>query len=188
VVPRGKHNIIDMSDYVVLVDENDNEIGVEEKILAHKNKLLHRAFSIFLFNDNLEILLQKRAPNKYHSGNLWTNTCCSHPLQNISIIESATRRLDEEMGISSKLNKVFSFIYEAEFENGLHEHEFDHVLFGRFNGNPILNPNEAVDFKWISISQLKKEIETKPEKFTVWLKIMITKYFKYFENYENNSL
>tara|TARA_B100000965_G_scaffold371287_1_gene360086 strand:- start:105 stop:638 length:534 start_codon:yes stop_codon:yes gene_type:complete len=177
-----------MSDYVILVDENDNDIGIEEKILAHQQKLLHRAFSIFLFNDNFEILLQKRAPNKYHSGNLWTNTCCSHPLQNLSLIESAKKRLIEEMGIEANLNKVFSFIYEAEFENGLHEHEFDHVLFGRFNGEPILNPYEAVDFRWITISELKDEIQNNPNKFTFWLRIIFNNYYKYFKNYENNSL
>ena len=177
-----------MSDYVILVDENDNDIGIEEKILAHQQKLLHRAFSIFLFNDNFEILLQKRAPNKYHSGNLWTNTCCSHPLQNLSLIESAEKRLIEEMGIEANLNKVFSFIYEAEFENGLYEHEFDHVLFGRFNGEPILNPYEAVDFRWITISELKDEIQNNPNKFTFWLRIIFNNYYKYFKNYENNGL
>ena len=177
-----------MANYVILVDEKDNDIGVEEKIIAHQKKMLHRAFSIFLFNDNYEILLQKRAPNKYHSGNLWTNTCCSHPLRKISLIESAQMRLIEEMGIETNLKKIFSFIYETEFENGLHEHEFDHVLFGKFNGKPILNPNEAVDYKWISISELQNEIEINPNKFTVWLKIMVKNYFKYFEHYENNSL
>ena len=152
-----------MADHVILVDKNDNEIGTEEKILAHQKKLLHRAFSIFLFNDNLEILLQKRAPNKYHSGNLWTNTCCSHPVKNLSLEESAQSRLVVEMGIEAKLKKIFSFVYETEFENGLHEYEYDHVLFGKFNGIPILNPDEAV-------------------------RIMFNDYFKYFKNYENNSL
>ena len=101
-----------MNDYVILVDENNNQIGLEEKILAHKKNLLHRAFSIFIFNDSFEILLQKRAPNKYHSGNLWTNTCCSHPLENLSLVESAKKRLVEEMGIKANLNEVFSFIIE----------------------------------------------------------------------------
>ena len=150
--------------------------------------MLHRAFSIFLFNDNREILLQKRAPNKYHSGNLWTNTCCSHPQRKISLIESAQIRLVEEMGIKANLKKVFSFISETEFENGLHEHEFDHVLFGRFNGEPILNPDEAVDFRWITISELKDEIQNNPNKFTFWLRIMFNNYYKYFKNYENNGL
>ena len=116
-----------MNDYVILVDENNNQIGLEEKILAHKKNLLHRAFSIFIFNDSFEILLQKRAPNKYHSGNLWTNTCCSHPLENLSLVESAKKRLVEEMGIKANLNEVFSFIYQAEFDNGLSEYEYDHV-------------------------------------------------------------
>jgi isopentenyl-diphosphate delta-isomerase len=177
-----------MNDYVILVDENNNQIGLEEKILAHKKNLLHRAFSIFIFNDSFEILLQKRAPNKYHSGNLWTNTCCSHPLENLSLVESAKKRLVEEMGINANLNEVFSFIYQAEFGNGLSEHEYDHVLFGISNNQPILNPDEAIDYKWIKISDLKAQIEKNPGNFTVWLQIMINNYFKYFEDYENNSL
>tara|TARA_B100000530_G_scaffold115139_1_gene71783 strand:+ start:1445 stop:1978 length:534 start_codon:yes stop_codon:yes gene_type:complete len=177
-----------MNDYVILVDENNNQIGLEEKILAHKKNLLHRAFSIFIFNDSFEILLQKRAPNKYHSGNLWTNTCCSHPLENLSLVESAKKRLVEEMGIKANLNEVFSFIYQAEFGNGLYEYEYDHVLFGISNNQPILNPDEAIDYKWIKISDLKAQIEKNPGNFTVWLQIMINNYFKYFEDYENNSL
>jgi isopentenyl-diphosphate delta-isomerase len=177
-----------MNDYVILVDENNNQIGLEEKILAHKKNLLHRAFSIFIFNDSFEILLQKRAPNKYHSGNLWTNTCCSHPLENLSLVESAKKRLVEEMGINANLNEVFSFIYQAKFGNGLSEHEYDHVLFGISNNQPILNPDEAIDYKWIKISDLKAQIEKNPGNFTVWLQIMINNYFKYFEDYENNSL
>ena len=177
-----------MNDYVILVDENNNQIGLEEKILAHKKNLLHRAFSIFIFNDSFEILLQKRAPNKYHSGNLWTNTCCSHPLENLSLVESAKKRLVEEMGIKANLNEVFSIIYQAEFDNGLSEYEYDHVLFGISNNQPILNPDEAIDYKWIKISDLKAQIEKNPGNFTVWLQIMINKYFKYFEDYENNSL
>ena len=177
-----------MNDYVILVDENNNQIGLEEKILAHKKNLLHRAFSIFIFNDSFEILLQKRAPNKYHSGNLWTNTCCSHPLENLSLVESAKKRLVEEMGINANLNEVFSFIYQAEFDNGLSEYEYDHVLFGISNNKPILNPDEAIDYKWIKISDLKAQIEKNPGNFTVWLQIMINNYFKYFEDYENNSL
>ena len=177
-----------MIDYVILVDKNDNRIGLEEKILAHKNNLLHRAFSVFIFNDSFEVLLQKRAPNKYHSGNLWTNTCCSHPLENLSIVESAQKRLFEEMGIKVNLKEEFSFIYQAEFSNGLSEYEYDHVLFGNSNNQPILNPNEAIDYKWIKISDLKAQIERNPANFTIWLQIMINNYFKYFENYENNSL
>ena len=177
-----------MNDYVILVDENNNQIGLEEKILAHKKNLLHRAFSIFIFNDSFEILLQKRAPNKYHSGNLWTNTCCSHPLENLSLVESAKKRLVEEMGIKANLNEVFSFIYQAEFGNGLSEYEYDHVLFGISNNQPILNPDEAIDYKWIKISDLKAQIEKNPGNFTVWLQIMINNYFKFFEDYENNSL
>ena len=177
-----------MSDYVILVDKNDNQIGIEEKILAHQKKLLHRAFSIFIFNDSSQILLQRRAPKKYHSGNLWTNTCCSHPDEKLTLIQSAQKRLIEEMGIKADLHKVFSFIYKAEFSNGLTEYEFDHVLFGKYSHPPVLNPNEAIDYRWIKISQLKHEIDANPNNFTIWLKIMFNNYFKYFEDYENNSL
>ena len=173
---------------VILVDKNDNQVGLMPKLEAHEKGLLHRAFSIFIFNDSSEILLQKRAPNKYHSGNLWTNTCCSHPLENLSLVESAKKRLVEEMGIKANLNEVFSFIYQAEFGNGLSEYEYDHVLFGISNNQPILNPDEAIDYKWIKISDLKAQIEKNPGNFTVWLQIMINNYFKYFEDYENNSL
>ena len=173
---------------VILVDKNDNQVGLMPKLEAHEKGLLHRAFSIFIFNDSFEILLQKRAPNKYHSGNLWTNTCCSHPLENLSLVESAKKRLVEEMGIKANLNEVFSFIYQAEFDNGLSEYEYDHVLFGISNNQPILNPDEAIDYKWIKISDLKAQIEKNPGNFTVWLQIMINNYFKYFEDYENNSL
>ena len=177
-----------MSNQVILVDKNDNEVGFEEKITAHKKKLLHRAFSIFLFNKSSEILLQRRAPNKYHSGNLWTNTCCSHPLPNISLLESAKKRLFEEMGIEAELKKIFSFVYKEEFKNGLCEYEYDHVLFGQFDGVPTLNLSEAVDYKWIKITDLKSEIKLNPDKFTIWLRIMINNHFKYFKNYENNGL
>ena len=173
---------------VILVDEKDNQVGLMPKLEAHEKGLLHRAFSIFIFNNKYQLLLQKRAISKYHSGGLWTNTCCSHPLENLSLVESAKKRLVEEMGIKANLNEVFSFIYQAEFDNGLSEYEYDHVLFGISNNKPILNPDEAIDYKWIKISDLKAQIEKNPGNFTVWLQIMINNYFKYFEDYENNSL
>ena len=117
------------TDYVIVVDKNDRQICLEEKLYAHKNNLLHRAFSIFLFNDSNQILLQKRAPEKYHSANLWSNTCCSHPKEKLTLLESAELRLVEEMGIKTKLEKTFSFIYSAKFNNGPFENEFDHVFF-----------------------------------------------------------
>ena len=177
-----------MSKNVILVDLDNNQIGVEEKILAHKKKLLHRAFSIFLFNDKNEILLQKRAPHKYHSGNLWTNTCCSHPYEGKTLLECANERLIEEMGINTRLSEIFSFIYREDFDNGLTEYEYDHVIFGRYSKNPILNPVEAIDFKWISTENLKAEISNNPENFTAWLKVMFKDHYKYFNNYENYNL
>jgi len=123
---------------VVLVDENDNEIGVEEKINAHRKGLLHRAFSIFVFNSKNELLLQKRAADKYHSGGLWSNTCCSHPRPGENLKDAAHRRLQEEMGFDCSLREVFSFLYKKSFDNGLTEHELDHVFFGKFDGIPKL--------------------------------------------------
>ena len=168
-----------MNDYVILVDENNNQIGLEEKILAHKKNLLHRAFSIFIFNDSFEILLQKRAPNKYHSGNLWTNTCCSHPKEGEDTLSAAIRRLDEEMGIKTSLRKVYDFIYKAKVGNSLTEHEFDHVFYGIYDSDPILNKEEADDFKWIDMETLKNDIDNNSDQYTVWFKIA----FDYFYNY-----
>ena len=128
---------------VILVDTKDNQTGISEKLEAHKKGLLHRAFSIFLFNDQDQLLLQKRADEKYHSGGLWTNTCCSHPSPGEFLIKSAQNRLKEEMGISTSLSPLFSFIYKAEFDNGLIEHELDHVFIGTFNANPLPNPEEV---------------------------------------------
>ena len=176
------------TDYVIVVDKNDRQICLEEKLYAHKNNLLHRAFSIFLFNDSNQILLQKRAPEKYHSANLWSNTCCSHPKEKLTLLESAELRLVEEMGIKTKLEKTFSFIYSAKFNNGLFENEFDHVFFGKYNDDPVLNTKEAQDFMWIEIRELKKQIKLYPAKFTVWLKIIFENYYKYFKDYEDNNL
>ena len=125
-----------IKDFVVLVNENDEKIGLMPKMEAHEKGLLHRAFSVFIFNRNNELMLQRRSLKKYHSPGLWTNTCCSHPVKNLSLEESAQSRLVVEMGIEAKLKKIFSFVYETEFENGLHEYEYDHVLFGKFNGIP----------------------------------------------------
>ena len=175
-----------MSKNVILVDLENNQIGVEEKILAHKKKLLHRAFSIFLFNDKNEILLQKRAPHKYHSGNLWTNTCCSHPRHRESIMEAANRRLYEEMGIKAKLKPLLSFIYKAKFDNGLTEHEFDHVVFGKFDGEPNINHDEVSDWKWQDIDFLKSDLVNNPINYTVWFKIIFEEFYNKIKN-ESNS-
>ena len=164
---------------VILVDKNDNQVGLMPKLEAHKKGVLHRAFSIFIFNSKYELLLQKRASAKYHSGGLWTNTCCSHPRENEDIIDAANRRLDEEMGIKTSLRKVYDFIYKAELDNQLTEHEFDHVFYGVYDNDPILNKDEADDFKWVDMETLNNDIIKNEDNYTVWFKIA----FEYFYNY-----
>jgi isopentenyl-diphosphate delta-isomerase len=156
---------------VILVDKNDKQVGLMPKLEAHKKGVLHRAFSIFIFNSKYELLLQKRASSKYHSGGLWTNTCCSHPREGEDILDAANRRLDEEMGIKTSLRKVYDFIYKAELDNQLTEHEFDHVFYGVFDNDPILNKNEAEDFKWVDMETLNNDIIKNEDNYTVWFKI-----------------
>lgn len=163
-------------DWCILVDENDLEIGREEKLKTHQLGLLHRAFSIFIFNDNNELLLQKRADSKYHSPGLWTNTCCSHPQPGETVLEAGERRLMEEMGFSTDLVECFSFIYQAKVGEDLVEHEFDHVLFGRYNAHWNYNLSEVSDARFISIEDLSDEIENHPEFFTEWFKILMRTY------------
>ena len=158
---------------VVLVDKNDDEIGVEEKIKAHKEGKLHRAFSIFIFNSKGELLLQQRAKEKYHSGGLWTNTVCSHPAPGEKLEEATKRRLNEEMGFTTETKEIFSFIYQSEYENGLTEHEFDHIFVGNYDNDPDINKEEAMDHKWISIDELNKDIKTNPDNYTTWFKIIL---------------
>jgi len=165
---------------VILVDEKDNAIGRMEKLMAHEKGLLHRAFSIFIFNDKGELLLQKRNELKYHSGGLWTNTCCSHPKPEEMLKEGAITRLKEEMGVETDITFGFSFIYKAEFENGLTEFEFDHVFVGIFNGIPEINPDEVSDWKYASIETIKAEISSTPESYTEWFKIALPKLEVYF--------
>ena len=158
---------------VVLVDEHDNEVGTMEKIEAHEKALLHRAFSIFVFNDAGQMMLQKRALSKYHSPGLWTNTCCSHPRPGESLEEATRRRIAEEMGFECKMHEVFSFIYKAAFDHGLTEHELDHVFMGLHNGDPLINPDEVEEWKWIDVDDLLKDIDQFPDKYTVWFKIAV---------------
>ncbi len=164
-------------EFVILVDENDNEIGVMEKLQAHEEGKLHRAFSVFVFNDKEELLLQQRALSKYHSPGLWTNTCCSHPRPNETIRDAANRRLFEEMGISCELSIKTNFTYKAVFDNGLTEHEFDYVLIGHANQNPVLNKEEAENYKWESIPDIKKDMVLNPGNYTAWFKIALDKVF-----------
>jgi len=168
-----------MQEFVVLVDENDNEIGVEEKLKAHEEGKLHRAFSIFVFNSKNELLLQRRALNKYHSAGLWTNTCCSHPKPDEDILLSAHRRLKEEMGFDCELKEIFTFKYKALFANGLIEHEFDHVFIGHYEKNPNPDPDEVYSYEWVDLPTLSKKIKTNPEQYTEWLKICFEKLVKY---------
>ena len=164
---------------VILVNKNDKQVGLMPKLEAHEKGVLHRAFSIFIFNSKYELLLQKRASSKYHSGGLWTNTCCSHPREGEDTLDAANRRLDEEMGIKTSLRKVYDFIYKAELDNKLTEHEFDHVFYGVFDNDPILNKDEAEDFKWVDMETLNNDIIKNEDNYTVWFKIA----FEYFYNY-----
>ncbi len=164
-------------EFVVLVDEQDNELGVMEKLQAHQEGKLHRALSVFIFNSKKQLLLQRRAEGKYHSPGLWTNTCCSHPRQGEHVREAAKRRLQEEMGLSCPLHRVFTFVYHANMENGLIEHEFDHVYTGIADGLPKPNPDEVAQWRYISVDKLDEELRTAPETFTEWFKICYDKYF-----------
>ena len=163
---------------VILVDENDQPLGQMEKLKAHEQGLLHRAFSVFLFNKKGELLLQKRAKAKYHSGGLWTNTCCSHPRVDEDLLAAVSRRLDEEMGVKANVEEVFSFIYKAVLDKGLTEHELDHVFFGRFEGEPTINLQEVEDFKYISKTDLVTDLDQNPEQYTEWFKIAMPEVVK----------
>jgi isopentenyl-diphosphate delta-isomerase len=158
---------------VILVDERDIAIGVMEKMEAHRKGALHRAFSIFLFNAKGEMLLQRRALAKYNSPGLWTNTCCSHPMQGESVEVAADRRLREEMGMTCTMYKAFDFIYKAELENHLIEHEFDHVFFGTTNEPPVINPEEVSEWKWIPVYDVYIDVQLNPARYTEWFKIAL---------------
>jgi isopentenyl-diphosphate delta-isomerase len=159
-------------EYVVLVDEQDNELGTMEKLQAHREGKLHRAISVFVFNSEKKLLLQKRADGKYHSAGLWTNTCCSHPHPHENVQHAATRRLQEEMGMQCKLNHVFSFTYNAKFENNLSEHEFDHVFFGISDATPKSHPEEVSDWKYLGLAEIEGELKQNPEQFSAWFKLI----------------
>jgi len=159
---------------VILVDERDNQIGTEEKLKAHKEAKLHRAFSVLVFNKKGELLLQKRAKTKYHSPGLWTNTCCSHPAPGKDLMQEAKKRLKEEMGFECDLKESFSFIYKANLGD-LTEYEFDHVLLGNFSGDPFPNREEAEDWKWIGLQDLEKDIKENPEIYTPWFRIIFNR-------------
>ena len=167
-----------MQEHVILVDINDQKIGLMEKIEAHEKALLHRAFSVFIFNEKGELMLQQRAASKYHSPLLWTNTCCSHQRDGESNVNAGRRRLQEEMGFVTDVKEVFSFIYKAPFDNGLTEHEFDHVMIGSYNNEPNINKKEAENYKWMALENVKTDIKENPTIYTEWFKIIFDKSYK----------
>ena len=161
---------------VILVNEKDEKIGLMPKLEAHQKGVLHRAFSIFIFNDKNELMLQQRALNKYHSPGLWTNTCCSHQRDGETTLEAGKRRLQEEMGFNTPLKETTSFIYKAPFDNGLTEHELDHILVGSFNDVPSINTNEVASWKWMLLDDVEEDIKQNPDQYTAWFKIIFEKF------------
>ncbi len=164
---------------VILVDENDNQIGLMPKMEAHEKALLHRAFSVFVFNNKHELMLQQRAIDKYHSPGLWTNTCCSHQRDGESNIEAGKRRLQEEMGFSVDLKETISFIYKAPFDNGLTEHEYDYVMIGKYNDMPTINLDEVASWKWMPLEEIEVDMALHPEVYTEWFKIIFSKFYEH---------
>jgi len=164
---------------VILVNEKDEQIGLMPKMEAHEKALLHRAFSVFVFNDKNELMLQQRAADKYHSPLLWTNSCCSHQRNRESNLEAGKRRLQEEMGFVCELKEVTSFIYKAPFDNGLTEHELDHIMIGYYNEDPLINREEVESFKWMTVEEVKDDIAKQPKIYTEWFKIIFEKYYSF---------
>jgi len=162
-------------EHVILVDSNDNEVGTMEKMEAHRKGVLHRAFSVLLFNSDGEMLIQKRASSKYHSGGLWSNTCCSHPRPGEPMEEAVNRRLREELGVESSPIFSFKFEYKVKFSNDLIEHELDHVYVGSFDGEPKINENEISDWKFVDTNKLNSEIQSHPHKYSHWFKIILNR-------------
>jgi isopentenyl-diphosphate delta-isomerase len=161
---------------VVLVNERDEAIGIEDKTKVHRLGALHRAFSVFVVNSAGQLLVQKRAATKYHSRNLWSNTCCGHPRPEETIARASLRRLKEEMGFESNLREVFSFLYYANVEDGLIENEFDHVLVGRFDGVPTADPSEISQWKWVDMAGLSVDLRRNPENYTCWFRISFDRF------------
>ncbi len=165
-------------EHVILVDHQDNEMGTMEKMEAHQKGVLHRAFSILIFNSKGEMLIQQRSHSKYHSAGLWSNACCSHPRPGEPIEEAVPRRLKEEMGIDVQLKFAYKFIYKTLLENNLIEHELDHVFIGKFDGVPVPDPAEVADWQFISISALQESVNKKPGEFTPWFNIILNDWSK----------
>ena len=177
-----------IEEQVILVNEHDEQIGLMPKMEAHQKAVLHRAFSVFVFNTKNELMLQQRAAHKYHSPLLWTNTCCSHQRNGESNIEAGTRRLKEEMGFITPLKETTSFIYKAPFDNGLTEHELDHILVGYFENPPMINLEEVESWKWMPLEYVKSDIELQPALYTEWFKIIFEKFYEHINTTnESNS-
>ncbi len=170
---------------VILVNENDEQIGLMPKMEAHEKAVLHRAFSVFILNSKNEIMLQQRAAQKYHSPLLWTNTTCSHQREGETNLQAGNRRLMEEMGIQTELKELFSFIYKAPFDNGLTEHELDHVMIGYYNDEPNINREEAESWKWMGIEAVKEDMKTNPDIYTAWFKIIFDEFYHYLEAHKS---
>ena len=166
-----------IDDFVVLVNKNDKKIGLMPKMEAHKKGALHRAFSVFIFNNKNELMIQKRNINKYHSPGLWTNTCCSHQKDGESNINAGKRRLLEEMGFCVELNEIGSFIYNVGVDNGLIEHELDYILVGKYNGNVKINSDEVDNWKWMSLDNIKDDVRKRSKNYTEWFKIIMDNYY-----------
>jgi isopentenyl-diphosphate delta-isomerase len=173
-----------LEEQVILVNENDEPIGLMPKLEAHQKAVLHRAFSVFILNDKNEIMLQQRASEKYHSPLLWTNTCCSHQRDGETNIKAGTRRLFEEMGFETPLQELFHFIYKAPFDNGLTEHELDHVMIGKYNQAPKINQEEVENWKWMSIDAIKTDMTQHPTIYTVWFKIIFDEFYHYIASHK----
>lgn len=165
-----------VTELLITVNEQDEYLGTIEKLAAHKEGILHRAFSIFLMNDKDELLLQQRAHNKYHSGSLWTNSCCSHPKPGEDTLKAAHRRLQEEMGIATELHPLFELRYTAAVGNGLVENEYDHIFTGIYNGEVIINKEEVCDYRWLSLPEIMEEMRVAPQRFTRWFTIALPGY------------
>ena len=161
------------TDHVILVDTADAPVGVAEKLTAHRTGRLHRAFSVLVLNPDNEVLLQRRARGKYHSGGLWSNTCCSHPRPGEATVHAAHRRLREEMGFDCPLFAACSFVYRAEVGNGLVEHEYDHLFIGRWSGTPTPDPAEVEEWRWVPLDELRREVRRRPSRFTFWFRVAL---------------